>query len=228
MSGRLRWYGIDLSEAPLRRLSEAMLKLEYTKRRSAGFRMADVRRDYLSGRFVERVEWEDVLEDPAGGEIKVQRVELRQVTFRLSGEGPELELQDAPRTLRSFMSALEECAGVELALTEVTAPPMAWLEELEKLTGPVVVIGLTAGGVTLSAHSSAAVSIVGTEDVRQYLAQLTGRKRAEIERLTLQLPAPYDAKCELLSSGRAVLGANVGRAVELLRKTVRAASNSSA
>lgn len=200
-----------------------MQKREYSRRRSNGFRLSDVRRDYLSGRFIERVEWDDVIEDPASGEIQVHRVEFRQLSFRISAGVPNLEVHDAPRSLRSFLHEFAECVGIDVAPEQVAISPSVWLEEIENAGGRALVTALTAGGLTLSAYSSAAIRIVGTEDVRQHLAQLVGRKKAPIERLSVELPQPYGGRCDLLTEGRAIVPRGGDLAIKLLRETLRSA-----
>jgi hypothetical protein len=223
MNTRLQWFSLALSSASLRRIADGMQKREYSRRRSNGFRLSDVRRDYLSGRFIERVEWDDVVEDPASGELQVHRIEFRQLAFRLFGDLPNLEIFDAPRSLRSFLSALGESAGTDAIPEQIAVAPIEWLQEIEERAGKTVVNALTASGITLSAHASAAVRIVGTEDVRQHMMQLTGKKKAFIERLSVELPPPYAAKCELLPQGRALVPHAGEPTIKLLRQTLRSA-----
>lgn len=223
MKGRFRWYTLNLSGISIRRLADAMAKLEYTRRRTSGFRLSEVRRDTIAGRFIEKLEWDDTVEDPAEGQIQIHRVEMKQLSFRISIASPELELFEPPRSARTFLETIDECAGEALTIAELSIEPMAWLAELEREAGRLTVLALTIGGVTLSARVSAAMRIGGTEDVRQHLAQVTGGRRYQVERVVVQLRAPYSARCELLRGGRvAVIDADE-RTVDLLRTTLRAA-----
>jgi hypothetical protein len=194
---------------------------QYGRRRTSGFRVEEVRRDCVSGRFIERLEWEDTLEDPAGGELSIHRVELRQVRFRLASVDPQLEILDSPRSLRSFVEQLSICADTTVRVVEISIAPDAWLEELEDRVGKMTVTGLTAAGLTLSAATSAAVAITGTEDVRRFLTRFTGGSTVGVERVVASLAAPYVGRVELLIGGRAGIVDGDGHTIEVLRESLR-------
>ncbi|WP_438040226.1 hypothetical protein [Sorangium sp. So ce128] len=221
MKIRARWLGLELSGVPLRRLADGMAKAEYTRRRPTGFRVDEVRREHLAGRFIERIEWDDTVEDPAGGSLTVHRVELRQVNFRIQSATPELQIADPPRSLRSFFDHLSQCADTPVVAREVTVTPMAWLEEIEKGAGHATVLAATATGLTLSASTLATVSVVGTDDVRENLRRFTSGRNVDIERLLVQLPPPLVGRCELFPAGRAMIIDGDTRAMGLLRDALQ-------
>jgi len=224
MKARLRWYGLGLEQLAFRRVAEAMSKLEYTRRRAAGFRLSEVRRDHIVGTFIERLEWDDTVEDPAGGALTIHRVEVRQVGFRLDAARPELQLSDPPRSLRGFVDKLSECFEERIVLTPITILPTQWLAELEKIAGAGTVLVLTGSGLTLSPATSASIHLDGTEDVRRYVSKLAQGKPLKVERIIVRLREPNAGRCELLAGGRAVITDGHEETIGTLRDALRNAA----
>lgn len=222
MKLRVRWYSLAPTNTPLRQFADAMEANQYSQRRAAGFRLDEVRRGHILGRFIERLEWDDTLEDPAGGELCVHRLELRQVRFRLTSVSPHLEVLDGPRTLRGLIEQLSAFAGTSVRLVEVGVAPDLWLKELEAVFGKIVVTSITASGLVLSASASATVAIVGADEVRQFLDRFARGQSVRVERMVANLPGPQPARIELLAGGRAGVIEGSEGAIEALRDTLRA------
>jgi hypothetical protein len=186
------------------------------------------RRDYVDGVFIERVEWDDTVDDPAGGNISVHRVELRRLRFRLSTEPPELEFLDPPRSTRSFVAALQECAGSGLVVGELPVRPTTWLGALEVVAPRVRVTGLTTGALVLSSATAAFVRVEGTHDVREDLQRFLPKHNADADRLEVSWQLTSGpARCELLTMARAVIDATSPEdVVPVLRGALRAALRS--
>ncbi len=219
---RVRWLSLAPPGVPLRRLAIGMGAAQYSRTRRAGFQLDEVRRDFLRGRFIERLEWDEALNDPAGGEVQVRRLEVRQVRFRISAERPQLELLDPPRSLGSFVEQLSGISGQALRFSEVPVTPDAWLQALEARLGRVAVTGITAAGVVLSPSTNAAVAITGSEDVRRFLPQFARDQKLNIERIVAFLTAPVGGRIELLVGGRAGVLEGGDLIVDHLREGLRA------
>lgn len=224
MKTRIRWYGLGLENVVLRRVAEAMSKSQYTKRRPVGFHLSEVRRDHIVGTFIERLEWEDTVDDPANGALTIRRIEVRKVGFRLeSGGVPEVELTDSPRSLKGFVDQFSECLGERVIFSPLLTSPTEWLRELEKIAGTGTVIAIAGSGITLSAATSASLHLEGTEDVRRHLSKLTQGRQLRVERIALRLPSPHTGVCELLTNGRAVVTDGREETVGSLRSALRRA-----
>jgi hypothetical protein len=203
-----------------------MSKLEYTRRRAAGFRLSEVRKDYVAGTFVERVEWDDTLDDPASGELKVHRVEVRHLAFRLDARFHDLEVKNPPRSIRTFIERLSECCGKPLNLMPMAASPVDWLSAIERVSGAATVLAIAGSGLTLSAATSASILVEGSEDVRKRLATFIQGRSVNIDRLFLRLPGSNGNQCELLSGGRAAVIHGNDETIATLRDSLRSVPRS--
>lgn len=221
MSVRMQWLHFSPSTGPFRVLVDQMRARQYTSRRGSGFRIDEVRRNSISGRFIERLEWEDTVEDPSGSSFRLQRVEFRQVKFRLfSSVHPGVELTNPPRALRTFVDEISKCCEKDIRLAEVVASPDAWLSELENHIGRALVASATAE-FSLSARTSAVVDFTGSEDVREYIRNFAGDKSTRVSRIVVCLPSPYEGRVRLLTAGRAVILEGNDETVEILRIALR-------
>jgi hypothetical protein len=225
MKVRCRWFTAPVDRNSLRTIGESMLAREYSRRRAAGFRMETTRRDYLEGSFLERIEWDDELDDAAGGHINVHRVELRRLRFRLSTDRPELEVLDPPRSARPFLTALKECAGGGLVVEEPRVRPSAWLSALEPTVIRPSVVSLTTDALVLSAGVAAFVRVEGSGEVRHELRRFLPKHEVDANRLQVAWRSSAGAnRCELFSTGRAVVEEGPPEEiVPLLREALRVA-----
>ena len=222
MKLRARWYCIAPGVPALRRIAEAMQAEQYGRRRSSGFRLDEVRRDHIDGRFIERVEWDDTVEDPVGGQLVVHRIELRQARFRLSTAEPELEVLDAPRSLGNLGDALSRCFGETVRLQDVNVLPDTWLRELEERIGKVTVTALSTCSFSASARTSVTMAFSGTDDVRKHIARFTNGSEVGVARLVGTLASPHRGRVDLIAGARAALHDVDGAAIHAVRESLRA------
>lgn len=215
MKVRCQWMHAAVDRGLLRTIGTNMLAREYGRRKPSGFRLEATRRDYIEGVHIERLEWDDTFEDPAVGEVTVHRVELRRVRFRLSTEGPELELVNPSRSVRSFLGALNECAGSDVVIQSVRVRPKEWLEALEPEMKRACVLTMSTEAITLNAGTAAFVRIEGTDDVRPDLKRLLPKYSPDLERLEVAWESPSGpARCELFQAAKASI--SVGPAEDLI------------
>lgn len=221
MSQRIRWFGITPSEISLKKYTEAMLSSQYISGKDKGFQLEEVRRDYVTGNYIERIEWDDFIEDPMGDKIDIHRIELRQTKFRLTNKKPELEIYDAPRTLRNFVNQLSNCVGTSIRLLETLIDPNFWLGEIEKLGYKSTVVIVNFDGLTISNNASASIIIEGSEDVRKFLEQFTENKTVRIVKIVALLSGDREGKVELLDKGRSRIIQGDEHILNIVRNALR-------
>lgn len=215
MKLRLKWFELSPRILSISSLGERMLASQYNRRRSAGFKLDTVRRDFVSGVFLERIEWEDEVEDPAEGILLLRRVEVRQTQFRISASPRTLELLNPPRSVQPFVDHLSQCADQDVRLKDIPLTPEDWLASFQGKPNSYIVTSITTAGITLSSGTSATISISGSEDVRKYLKQFATGRTAYAERLTMTIPRYIGTRIELQANARACVleGGEAARAM---------------
>src|SRR5205085_1532028 len=109
MTLRLGWMLISPSDATaFSKLIRGIEADQFSSDVTSGFLVDSLRRDFVEARFVERFEVTDALIDPFGVEVERVRVEYSQLRFRLSREAPQVEVQNAPRSMNAFINRLGE------------------------------------------------------------------------------------------------------------------------
>lgn len=196
-------------------------KEAFSNRRPHGFLVEAVKKMSIEARFVERVRKERSVQDPFGG-VTVQRtVSYETVQFTLRSQFPQLEIVDAPRSLRLFLARLCAVSEYDLSATDIDVNLLQWHEQLKvRLNEELNVAHARLGDVDLSGTVSASIAASGRTGVLEQLERLAGQRgtllslriRSDVNELTI----------ELFSSGRAKI---IGRpsAVDETAAAVRSA-----
>lgn len=204
---RFRWFQVEWPTS-IRTLAKRIKMRTFEGESGHGFFIDRVRDDYLEARYVERVEYTDVVVDPFGKELTFDRVEFRQTLFRASSEAPGLELIDPPRNVQALMNRLSEAVDFEVAITPAVVDVLSWSAVLQNVGGvSSVVDSLQLGALEIESGIVAKVVIKGNRDVRAACASLTQDRKFAMEKIQLRLSSPYRGTVVLSSAGAATLSA---------------------
>jgi len=202
---RFRWFQVAWPTS-IRTLAKRIKMRTFEGESGHGFFIDRVRDDYLEARYVERVEFTDVVIDPFGKELTFDRVEFRQTLFRASSASPGLELIDPPRNVQALMNRLSEAVDFEVAITPAVVDVLSWSAVLQNVGGvSSVVDSLQIGALEIEAGIVAKVVIKGDRDVRDACATLTQGRKFTMEKIQLRLSSPLRGTVVLSSAGSATL-----------------------
>ncbi|MEO1850048.1 MAG: hypothetical protein ABGX70_06015 [Psychrobacter sp.] len=203
---RFRWF---YAEWPLdiRTLSKRLKLRTFSPEVGHGFIIDRVRDDFLEAKYIEQVEYTDIIIDPFGNELNFERIEFRQTLFRVTKDGPGLELIDAPRSVQPLMNRLSEAVDFEVAINSISVNPLSWLKGFENLCGGhLEVNSLQIGALEIEPGINAKIVLKGTRDVQSASSSLTNEKKHKIEKIQLQLQQPYKGAVILSASGSVTIG----------------------
>lgn len=202
---RFRWFQVEWPTS-IRTLAKRIKLRTFDGELGHGFFIDRVRDDFLEARYVERVEYTDVVVDPFGKELTFERVEFRQTLFRASSSAPGLELIDPPRNVQALMNRLSEAVDFEVAITPAIVDVLAWSAVLQNVGGvSSVVDSLQIGALEIEHGIVAKVVIRGDRDVRAACTALTNDRKFAVEKIQLRLASPHRGTVVLSTSGSAAL-----------------------
>jgi hypothetical protein len=199
---RYHWLKVDLNPSLLSILRRGMLRLEYGSSRESGFRLERASNELIVGRYIERFETTEAVDDPLGGTVSFTRVGFDVVRFQVSGEFPQLQLVDPPRSNRSFLSRLAQMCGFSVAISAPDVSLSKWIASVQQRVDGLLVTRVMCSGIDLSERASASIAVEGTEDVRTHLGALLGNRRGTLDRVRMQLKCgEMISTCEVRRSG---------------------------
>ena len=180
---RYRWMQADWPE-PTRILAKQLRAHTFSTEESSGFILDRVRDDFLEARHIERYEFQETVADPFGNEVTFDRLEFRQTSFRAAPGWPGLELVDAPRSSRSFVSQLLEATSFTLPTASLTVDVLLWADAFQHAFGsPIVIDSIQLGSLLVDDGVSAKVILKGDKDVRAACKELIRGRKHVIEKL---------------------------------------------
>lgn len=198
---RYRWLNAQWPIS-MRVLANRLKLKAFEEEQPEGFVLDRVRDNFLEARFVERIEYDDLVVDPFGKELRFHRVVFRKCEFRASVVGPGLELIDAPRSVQTMVSRLAEASSFSLAISPISVNVLSWAQRLQTgLNAIATVDSIQIGAVELSKGVMAKAVIRGSSDVLAAANKLVDGKRHIIEKVQLRLAGTKRVAVLLTNSG---------------------------
>ena len=94
---RVKWFNADWPLS-LRTIATRMRASSFTPESNDGFFVERSRDNMIEGRYIEKMSYQEVLDDPFGNKLTFDRLVYRQVMFVLFNDFPRFEMRDAPRS----------------------------------------------------------------------------------------------------------------------------------
>jgi hypothetical protein len=185
---RVRWFGLKL-KLSVAELADRLKHRTYNAHQGDGFVLEQVRPSHLVARYVERVHRVDEIFDSFGNPEAFERFEYRSQRFRVSREGPGLEMLDAARSMRPLISRLLETVDFDLEVVPVSVDPCAWAIAVQQSLGQSGVIDrVLAKNVQIGADALASVQVDAKTDARFAFQKLVKKPDIRLDRVRIRFP----------------------------------------
>lgn len=185
---RVRWLKAQWP-VTIRTLAAKMKTQLFTPDSFDGFVIERVRDDFIEAHYIEKLNYKETVTDPFGNEESFDRITYRRIDFTFFSEFPHIELRDAHRSTREFLSKVLELCNFSVAVEPITVDLLLWVETLQKQLGKKVIVdSLQVAGLELEPEISAKILLKGGKDVRDALKQLSGRRKSTLEKIQVKIP----------------------------------------
>lgn len=180
---RFRWFTLrPFDRTQLRKVADGMLAAKFDEETGFGFILGDLRKEKVTGRFVRKETINRLITDPQGVSQSVQFVDFSTTRFTLSTSSPNLELENPPRRLLEFLTALGDMLDNKIAIVPVEATCRRWLEALTEAKCSVRSTKIVTGSIAISDTVAIKATFSGTRDVqKEALTFLKGKKCDPVE-----------------------------------------------
>jgi hypothetical protein len=187
---RVQWYKITpFDRKALKTLSEKLLKMPYGRANRAGFNVENIRVDVIAGKFIERVEFTEVIVDPLGTEVKVERVRFDTTEFSIFADINLIECINPGRNLKNFLNEIAKCTNYEVAISKVQIPLQEFSAALKIGAKFIAVTKAVADDIELADGVLGQLQVVGAADIRKPLQQFLGGRKYELSRIRIIIDA---------------------------------------
>lgn len=185
---RVRWLKAQWP-VTIRTLAAKMKTQLFTPDSFDGFVIERVRDDSIEAHYIEKLNYKETVTDPFGNEESFDRITYRRIDFTFFSEFPHIELRDAHRSTREFLSKVLELCNFSVAVEPITVDLLLWVETLQKQLGKKVIVdSLQVAGLELEPEISAKILLKGGKDVRDALKQLSGKRKSTLEKIQVKIP----------------------------------------
>jgi len=184
---RVRWLGAEWS-VPMRTLASRMKAQLFTSESFDGFVIHRVRDNSIEAEYVEKLTYQETVTDPFGNETVFDRIGYRRIEFTLFSEFPNIELHDAHRSTREFVSKLLELCSFSVIVEPVAADLLCWANDFQRNLGEKTVIdSVQVSGLELEAGIYAKVLLKGDKDVTAALENLSLNRKFELDKVQVKV-----------------------------------------
>jgi hypothetical protein len=182
---RVRWFGADWRSS-FRTLATKMLANPFNASSLDGFIVDRVRENTISGRYVEKMSFQERTVDPFGEEHVADRTLYRQLEFSLARTFPNVEFLDAPRGTGGYVSRLLEFSDFTISVWPMAVDPLRWAEIFQAaIKKKMTVVSLQVSELEIESGIAAKVIISGDRDVRNAIKLVTRSKGYQLDKVQL-------------------------------------------
>ncbi len=229
MPDRLKWFrGERITRESLKSALKQMLRWKYSDETGWGFLLNETRKEYVVGRFIERVVLKEDITDPFGKELHYERAIFQETEFLLQHEHPHLELRNVPRSTTTFLNQLGRAFDFSIALTPLELDVMRFLSGLEKRAVDITVSRITISDMAVAIGIEAKCVLAGEQDVRRHVRTLTANRKFHVSSIGVRFTIDgIELIGEVSHEGRIVVSTSLSEGLRLhLRELVRDATMS--
>ncbi len=202
-STRYRWFTLrPFDSKMLRRLSEGMLLSKFEDEASFGYILGDVRKDKLTGKFVQKDTINRIITNAQGESETVQFVDFNITNFTISTSHSTLEVVNPSRRLSELLISISDILDNRIAIIPIAATCRTWLDALSKSDCTIRLTKIVTGHISLTDTVSVKATFSGTKNIQKEAKTFLKGKMSDPVEITGQLEHDGDiAKIKITSSG---------------------------
>lgn len=200
---RYRWFNLrPFDSKMLRMLSDGMLKTKFNDDTSFGFIIGDVRKDTVTGRYVQKETITRTITNALGESENVQFTDFTSTKFIVSTTQPNLEVVNSPRRLSEFLTAIGDLLDNKIAIVPIEVTCRIWLDSLSKADCKICLTKIVTNNYPISDTVSVKATFTGTRNVQKEAQSFLNGKPCEAVEIAGEVE--YDgntAKVRITSTG---------------------------
>jgi hypothetical protein len=193
------------SELPLSLdlVTTLLLSEQYTDDKGEGFLLSSSGKQFLSGRYIEKIIGKSIITDPFGNQSEQETVTYYTCKFSWQNGSKLLCIIEPPRSLRKFLAKLHSLLGLGVVIADITIDPLKWLQQIENQLGITTITHISSFGIHTPVGGLAKISVSGKKDIRADFEELISTRRHKIENVKFELKYSNDiqALVELTKTG---------------------------
>jgi len=184
---RFRWLNAQWPSS-MRIIGNKLKGMQFTEESIDGFAIERIRDDFVEGRFIEKLVYEEVISDPFGKEDTIERTTYRSTEFTLFSVFPHIELRNGQRSIKEFVNRLLQACEFNLVVSPITLNLLQWTDSFQKKVGTKVLVdSLQVSGVEISHGITGKILLKGERDVRDAVKAIIGAKPYTLEKIQLKI-----------------------------------------
>lgn len=191
------------------RIESEILKNEFNKESTWGFRVLERRDDSIHASYVEKIAYLETVEDPFGNKLEYERVLYQNIEFRLNVSSPHIIIFKLPRNFRKLFSQIAQTVNFEISIEGKSIDLNNWIDRIvSDVKGYVCSINIDQ--IKYDNNTEGKLSLVGSDDVRISMNRLLEGKSYLIKSVKICSADDFGNDIDLFANGKVVFKYPVG------------------
>jgi hypothetical protein len=182
---RLKWYRF-VSFLDAERLYAEINKTKFTQGASDGFQISIFRKDKIEAKYIERIEYDEVFEDPFGDVVTTRRVVYKETKFKIFFDSGVLEVVNPGRSLSVFIMKLGAISGFSFSIEPIVLDVKSLTDSGVFLSSNFQNTAISISQVDLGGGASAKITAVGGKNLKESVETFVGGRSFNVSSLTFK------------------------------------------
>lgn len=218
---RIKWLSLvnRAGATDYAKFSRLLSKHAYSDDYASGFLIDELRSDYLQARYVSKRVVKQNIETPFGDIIDQEFVSYDITQFRISKNGPGIELVNSPRSITAFLNQLALVANFQIGVNDLTVNLKEWVTNISENSGSDILMqSFECKDIQLGKNLVATLSVSGSGNIEKEIEGMLKDKRYTLKRVKLTIDG-----CNIVLSNNCSVqigSGDVEHITELLRSSI--------
>lgn len=177
---KYRWY-IAKWSIDLDKIASSMMDSLFYHDSTFGYKIDRIRNNLIKGKYIEKREYQESIEDPFGNTSLVNRVIYDIIQFSISISKLNLEIIDPPRKLSGFLSSLSEINNHEAIISPIEINIETFIDVIKVNFKNFVVKYIKSNKLALPNGILGKLELKGEKDVREIFLNMTSNNLSSID-----------------------------------------------
>lgn len=185
------------------KIESEILRNEFNKKSTWGFRVLTRRQDYLQAVYIEKKIFTEKTTDPFGNIREFKRVDYSQIDFQLSITQPQIIIFQPPKNYKKLINQLAQCADYTIAIENRNIKLFDWVKMLKDRGIEGVVTKANIDQINYDKFTTGKLTLAGNNDLSEKIIKLLSGTSYIIKNLRITFSDKSDhPDVDLYSNGK--------------------------
>lgn len=187
------------------KIEKEILRNEFTKDSTWGFKMLSRRSSYFQAVYVEKLIYTEKTVDPFGVDTEIERVSYDQIEFQVNIYKPNILIFQPPRNYRKLINQLAQFVDYAIAIETKDIKVFDWIDLLVANGINGIVTKINVDQICYDKATTGKLTLISVNDVRERFHQILQKTNYFVKNAKISFDEKVNLpEVEIFSNGKIV------------------------